>query len=233
MTSSEQNSCPCCLGEGGWLDPIAEQSVICYLCHPEAYKEQAFKLKQDTGGKSATWVRGYPKMPCKHPGPLFVTKPWLFVVHSGSTSGDVARYMATIGGRPRKDGSFMKVSAHFNWSNELGGITQGVPLTHVSWHVGGSRIEYERLKRVWPEAPDKRLRKLNFCSYSIEMRGPAGRKYTIGEHNRVKDLVTSLRRINPQLRVATRHMDILATKKDPGRQFDMDIFKEIGMVVYG
>lgn len=227
-----QKNCPACFGEGGWQDHVAEQTVICYLCHPNAYKEQAFEYKKATG-KPPTWVRGYPKYPCKYHGPRFVATPWLFVVHSGSTSGNVARYMANTGGRKRKNGTFMKVSAHFNWDNEIGNITQGVPLHRVAWHVGGSAMEFERLRKVWPEAPAARLCKLNFCSYGIEMRGPAGRKFTVGEHNRVRDLIKVLRRVNPQLRVATRHMDIRPTKKDPGSQFDMDIFTECGMVVYG
>jgi N-acetyl-anhydromuramyl-L-alanine amidase AmpD len=174
------------------------------------------------------------KVPCRYPGPAFTATPWLFVVHCGSTSGDVASFMMQHGKWTKKStGKIVYVSAHFNWSNRLGCLTQGVPLNRVAWHVGGSRIEYNRLLRVWPEAPRKRLRKLNFCSYGMELRGPAGRKFNVGEHKLVKKMVIELRKQNPALRVATRHQDILASKKDPGKGFDMDIFKECGMVVYG
>ena len=225
--------CPVCLGEGGWEDPIAEQSVICYLCHPGAYKTQTQSIQSENQQVFQPWLKGYDRLPCKYPGPAFAVVPWLFVLHCGATNGDVANYMMKTGKWTHRDGRVVYVSAHFNWSNQIGGITQGVPLDHVAWHVGGSRIEYERLKKIWPTAPSKRLDKLNFCSYGLELTGPAGRRFNVGEHNRVKDLIIRLRKQNPQLRVATRHMDICPTKKDPGRQFNMDVFEECGMVVYG
>ena len=228
-----KEGCPACLGEGGWNDPVAECPIVCYLCHPEAYKKQAFAYRQATG-RPATWLRGFPKVQAKHYGPRFVATPWLFVLHTGVSNENVAQFMRIHGAHTReRDGRKILVSAHFTWDNELGNIVQSVPLNRVGWHVGGARIESERLRNVWPEAPEARLRKLNFCSYGMELRGPPGRRFTVGERNRVRDCVMRLRRINPQLRVATRHMDIQPTKKDPGGQFDMDIFRECGMVVYG
>jgi hypothetical protein len=227
--------CPVCFGDGGWEDPIAQQSVICYLCHPGAYKKVAAEAKKADPAPFQRWLKNFPRLPCKYHGPKFAAPPWLFVMHCGATSGSVAEFMHNIGYWKKKStGKKVYVSAHFNWSNRLGQLTQGVPLDTVGWHVGGSAIEYERLRLAWPESPaGSRLRKLNFCSVGLEMAGPAGRKFKVGEHNRVKELVIKLRKMNPNLRVATRHMDICPTKKDPGRSFDMDIFKECGMVVYG
>jgi len=222
--------CPVCLGEGGWIDCVAEQSVLCYLCHPDHYQAAAPKVRTDQ-----RWI-DMPKLPCRYFGPLRPTPPWLLVIHSGAGPGNIARFFATTGYVVRKrDGKQIKVSAHVSYDKSRGAYTQGIPLDRVGWHCGGSRIYVERLRRVWPDCPvkDEQMGKLNFCSFGIEMQGPAGRRFQSRDHDGVVGVAKELVARYPSLKIATTHMVIdPLRKRDPGKQLDLSCFRDAGLIPY-
>lgn len=229
MTTYGDPRCPVCSGAGGWEDPVAQQTVLCYLCRSEAYSP-ALQPQLSPLLENMQFCR------CRYFGPKLPVMPWLLVVHSGAGGGDIERFFSETGYVIRQsDGRKIKVSAHLNYSVRHRGMTQGVPLDHVGWHCGGSRISKKKLLKLvggLSVFSTGIVRKLNFCSWSIELHGPAGRTFAPSEHDEVVSLARKLRAMNPDLVVATRHQDIDRNKCDPGDGFDVSCLQDAGMVIY-
>ena len=212
--------CWACDGVGGWEDAVLQQSLLCPVCHPT--------LRTVV---KPPWPDICGKRPQPHIGPKYAAKPWLLVIHSGSTGGNVAGFLADIGFHRKANGQKGYVSAHFAFDNDVGDYVQGVPLTHVAWHCGGSVLYQDRLIACGVDAGCDETRP-NFISYGIEMRGPAGRRYSASEHQAIVRIATELKKRVPTLRVVTRHQDIKSNKRDPGRQFDLTCLEPIGFSAY-
>lgn len=227
--------CPCCGGAGGWEDPVAQQSIVCPICHPGGY--------EPAGLRFAPRIARLQYSECRYFGPAMPVLPWLWVLHTGGGDGDIERFFAETGFVRRPDGTIIKVSAHVAYSARLGRrLVQGVPLDRVAWHCGGSRIVKAALVRAveaagaqLPVAPGGGavIGKLNFASWGTELQGPQGRHFTASDMDEVVALGQDLRAVNPGLAVVTTHDRIDAGKRDPGRHFDLDgLAQELGMVAY-
>lgn len=213
-----ETDCPLCGGTGGWEDHVAQQSVICYLCNPEAFAGATWPNDSFLEGRVG-WLPGrWPGMSNRYTGPLFQAMPWLLVIHSGSIAPGVAEYLHRFG-PAEAESRGTKVSCHVNWSSELDGFAQGVRLDTVAWHCGGSRLEYE----------GRTHRRLNFCSIGIELPGPWNKERSDEQLGMVREAAIALVAHVPSLRVVVRHSDIDSEKLDPGPGFRWECLEGLGL----
>lgn len=212
-------NCPVCRGVGGWEDPIARQSVPCYLCAGEA----AYLAACNPQVKIGAQLDGLAQIPARYHGPTFHVKPWLLVIHCGSSArGNIPNFFKKTGYVTNKEGKKISVSAHIAYDVSTSEFAQCVGLDTVAWHVGGSRIPAGAItKGPLAGAVTKPLDKLNWASWGIEMQGPAGRTWKDRECEQLAELISALCAQNPNLQYITGHHVIDANKRDPGRKADL------------
>ncbi len=195
--------CYLCGGKGRYENPLAQQTLICPLCHPIEADQQALSIVN-----LPSWGAYWTQMAAAKYGPLFQVKPDLIVLHSGSRADCVAEYFA------RKNIK-RQVSAHFAWSRHYATLCQCVPLNKVAWHAGGSKFQGKG--------------GVNWRSIGIELPGPWDKKRDEREIGILRGTIIHIMELVPSVKLITRHSDINPNKKDPGPGFNWKMLDGLGL----
>ncbi len=197
--------CYLCNDKGRYENELAQQTLICPLCHPIEAEQQALSIVN-----LPSWGPYWTTMKAAKYGPLFQVLPNLIVLHSGSKTDCVAEYFA------RKNIA-RSVSAHFAWSRHYGTLVQCVPLNKVAWHAGGSKY--------------KGKGGVNWHSIGVELPGPWDKLRGHDEVGILRETIIHLMELVPSVTHITRHSDINPNKKDPGPGFDWSMLDGLDLVI--
>jgi hypothetical protein len=202
--------CNFCRDLGYWEDTVNNKTEGCPFCVATNYSA----LTTECGWHTERWN----KVEAKYYGPLFQVDPWLLVIHSGATSGNVAEFFQKTG-YVKYGSRKVKVSAHINWSKTINKFAQSVPFSNVAWHVGGARFQGHR--------------RLNFQSIGMELPGPWDKKRDQYELDLVRESIVYIMEYVPTITTVVRHSDIDSRKKDPGPGFIWDCLDGLGLKIGG
>lgn len=152
------------------------------------------------------WVpQAWPIIQAVHYGPRFRIDPVFLIIHSGDKRANVAEYFSV---------ATRQASTHLAWSATYEQFAQCVPLSHVAWGAAG--------------AVYKGLNDLNFRSIQVELPGPWDHPRNDGQLKHLHTVAKTLKLMIPSLRIALRHSDVEADRKDPGPGFKWECLDGLG-----
>lgn len=168
----------------------------------------------------AIWLPSLPRITSPCPGPPLKRPVSLIVLHSGALAPGVAEYLA----RPDTRG----LSAHFAWSTRYAGFAQMVPLDREAMHAGCGKREDCRHFEAGRCKGGFEGKRVNGCSFGIELPGPWRRKRDGDQHDKLVALIGELVQL-ASIEAIVAHSAICKDRKDPGPGLDWTRLEKFGV----
>lgn len=169
---------------------------------------------------SRLWLPSLPRLLSPCPGPPLRRPVSLIVLHSGDRAPGVAEYLAKPDTRGR--------SAHFAWSTRYAGLVQMVALDHEAMHAGCGKRDDCRHFGAGRCRGGFEGRRVNGCSWGIELPGPWNTKRDEDQHEKLVALIGELVQL-ASIEAIVAHSAICKDRHDPGPGLDWARLEKFGV----